>query len=467
MQLQLAEPRASWREGFADLLRLALPLIVSNLFFTVQVSIDRLFLSWYDSDATGAAFAAAMLFWAPLILLSNTAGFTATFVAQYLGAGRRERIGPLVQQALWFSVVAGGLFLLLLPLSRPLPTWAGHEPHLVALEADYFFCLCFCGLPMTVNAALTGALAGLGRPWLVIWINVVACLVNGALDYIFIFGVAGLGIPAYGIVGAGWATVAASYASMAMGLWLWWQPEFAAEYRSRERWRIEWPLLGRFLGFALPNGAQGCIDVIAWTVFTLLVGRLGGAVLAATSIVMVVNACFFIPMLGLAQAVCVQVGQRLGEDRPDLAARSAWLGFGFAGSFMSVLGVTVALMPAVFIALFESREAGDAWAQTAAYIPGMLWFVAVYSLFDATNLVFAFALRGAGDTRFVSVATLLCGVFLLLLPCWYVVEYGYGVFAAWACATLYIGGLALMFLLRFLWGPWRDMRVIEPPVVEE
>ena len=64
----------------------------------------------------------------------------------------------------------------------------------------------------------------------------------------------------------------------------------------------------------------------------MLVGRLGSAALAATSIVLVINACFFIPMLGLAQAVCVQVGQRLGEDRPDLAARSTWLGFALSGS---------------------------------------------------------------------------------------------------------------------------------------
>jgi MATE family multidrug resistance protein len=443
-----------------DLLRLALPLIVSNLFFTVQISIDRLFLSWHDAAATGAAFAGAMLFWAPMTLAGNTAGFTATFVAQYLGAGRRERIGPLVQQALWFSIVAGMLFLLLIPWCGALPLWAGHETGLAALESQYLFCLCFCALPMIVNAALTGTFAALNRPHLVIWVNVLGCVVNAVLDYVLIFGVGGL--PAFGIAGAGWATVAASYASMLLALALWWQPEFAIEFGSRRSWRVDSPLLRRYLGFAVPNGLQGGIDVVAWTVFTMLVGRLGSAALAATSIVMVVNACFFIPMLGLAQAVCVQVGQRLGEDRPDLAARSAWLGFGVAGSVMTLLGVTVALLPGVFIAIFRSREAGELWEQTAALIPGLLWFVALYSFFDSMNLVFAFALRGAGDTRFVSLATLVCGVGLLILPGWYVIELGGGIHAAWGFATLYIAGLAFTFLARFLWGPWRSLRVIEP-----
>ena len=114
-------------------------------------------------------------------------------------------------------------------------------------------------------------------------------------------------------------------------------------------------------------------------------------------------------------------------------------------------------MPNVFIATFESRDAGPSWEQTASYIPGMLWFVALYSLFDSTNLVFAFALRGAGDTRFVSLATLFCGLGLLILPGWYLTEHGFSVYAVWGSATVYIAGLALMFCAPFPGGPWRRL----------
>src|SRR5262249_58375913 len=99
----------AWKErwqgpgGGGEVMRLALPLIVSNSFWTLQITIDRVLLSRYSSDAVAAAMPAVLLFWTPLTLLQNTAGYSTTFVAQYLGAGRPQRIGPVVWQALHFS----------------------------------------------------------------------------------------------------------------------------------------------------------------------------------------------------------------------------------------------------------------------------------------------------------------------------------------------------------------------------
>ena len=451
----------SIRSTLWELLKLAFPLIVGNLFYTLQTSIDRVFLSWHDDIAPGAAFAAAMLFYAPVMLLVSTASFTSTFVAQYRGAGQPLRIGGVINQSLWFCLVTGVLFAALAPLSTTILAVAGHEPELQALEARYLFCLCFCALPMAVNAAVSGFLAGLNRPWLVLWINGVGLAVNALLDWLWI-----VGTPANAVEGAGWATVVGSYASMLFALALVWLPGFNRDFHTRSDWRPDLALLRRFLGFALPSGVQATFDVVAWTIFTLLVGRLGPAELSATNLVMVVNAIFFVPMLGLGQAICVFVGQRLGASRPDEAARGVWVGFVFAGATMTLLGVLVALTPNVFLAIFRSSEAGAVWRETAALAPTLLWFVALYSFFDSMNVVFAFALRGAGDTRYVSAMTLVCGVLLLALPCWYVTTRGWGIYWAWSCATLYIAGLGIVFLARFVQGKWRTLRVIETSVTE-
>ncbi len=442
------------------LVKLAIPLIVSNIFFTVQISIDRLLLSWYDSASTGAAFAASMVFYAPLTFLTTTASFSSTFVSQYMGARQTHRIGSIVAQALWFSVAAGALFLLFAPFSSTILGWAGHEPELLELESDYFFCLCFCVVPMTVNAAVLGFFAGIHRPAIVIWVNLVGCLVNGVLDALLIFGL--FGFPEWGIWGAGIATVAGSYVSTAVALLLYWSPPLHAEFATRTL-EFDGQRLKQFLAFAAPTGLQGGFDVVAWAIFTLFIGRLGKAVLAATSIVLLVNAWFFIPMLGLAQAVSVFVGQKLGEDRPDVAAKGVWCGFALAASSMTLLGIVVALIPQTVLTLFQSREDPELWSETASYIPTLLWFVALYSFFDSMNLIFAFALRGAGDSRFVSVATLICGIVLLLIPTYFLTEGGFGVYWMWGSATLYIAGLGFTFLGRFLAGTWRTLRVIETP----
>ncbi|MBC7353746.1 MAG: polysaccharide biosynthesis C-terminal domain-containing protein, partial [Thermogutta sp.] len=97
----------------------------------------------------------------------------------------------------------------------------------------------------------------------------------------------------------------------------------------------------------------------------------------------------------------------------------------------------------------------------------LLRFVAAYCLFDAMNLIFSGALRGAGDTRFIlRVGVLMCPIPAALT--WLGTEWlGMGLIFSWVVLTLWTCALGLIYLLRFLQGHWRDMRVIEPAVIDE
>src|SRR5690242_6030667 len=100
-------PRHPAPGGSRELLALAAPLVVSQGFMTVQVFVDTVLLAWHDPREMAASFPAVMWFWLPFGLLQVTAGYTSTFVAQYTGAGRPERVGPAVWQGIHFAVVAG------------------------------------------------------------------------------------------------------------------------------------------------------------------------------------------------------------------------------------------------------------------------------------------------------------------------------------------------------------------------
>jgi MATE family multidrug resistance protein len=100
-------------------------------------------------------------------------------------------------------------------------------------------------------------------------------------------------------------------------------------------------------------------------------------------------------------------------------------------------------------------------------VPVLLRFVAVYTLFDGINLVFSFALKGAGDTRFVTKVMMVLAWPVMVLPTWAAQEFGWGLYWAWAFASTYIIVLAMIFLLRFRGGRWKTMRVIEAAVVPE
>lgn len=445
--------------GWREVWQLALPLILANSFWTLQITVDRVLLSWHSSDAVAAAMAGVMLFWTPLTLLQSTAAYATTFVAQYLGAGRTGRVGPSVWQALYFSVASGLGFLALVPAAPAVVALGGHSPALQQLEADYFRCLCFSALPTLVTAAAGSFFTGRGDSWTVLLINAVGLVVNALLDYLLIFGQ--WGFPALGIAGAGWATVIGTAASAALAVALMLRPCYRQEFATLSGWRLDVELLGRLLRYGLPSGAQWALDALAFTVFVFVVGLMGEAELAATSITFTLNLIAVLPAVGLGQAVSVLVGQRLGEDRPALAERATWSGFQMAWLYMSLVALAYAFAPGWFVWVFRNDDDPAKWRTVAALVPVLLKFVAVYSLFDSMNLVFSFALKGAGDTRFVTVVALALSWPLMVVPAtaaWY---YGWGIALAWTFASAYIIALALVFLYRFRAGLWKSMRVIE------
>jgi MATE family multidrug resistance protein len=456
-----------WRAegGERELLKLAVPLVLSNGFLTLQLTLDRIMLSRLDSDAVGAVMPAVMVFWTCFALVQNTANYATTFVAQYVGAGRPERVGPAVWQGLYVGVLGGTLFLGLAPFAEILMSWGGHSPQVQILEAAYFRCLCFAALPMAITAAASSFFAGRGDTWTVLLINAVGMAVNGLLAYAWIYG--HWGLPALGIVGAGWATVVGSAAAALVAGGLMFRATYREIFATLSGWRLEPQLLLRLLRFGLPSGFQWFLDGLAFTAFVVLIGRLGDAELAATSIAATLNLLAFLPPMGIAQAVAVLVGQRLGQDRPDLAERSAWAGLRVAWTCMVSVAALYVLAPQALLALFQSNEDPAKWAAVAALVPALLRFIAVYCLFDSMQLVFSFALRGAGDTRFVTLAMLALSWPLMVFPVWIVAREHGPLTWAWAFATAYVIAFAFVLLVRFRHGKWKTMRVIEPVPQEE
>jgi MATE family multidrug resistance protein len=455
----VASNQKELREGGAlELLRLAIPLILSSSFLTMQIVVDRALLSQASSEAVAASVPAVALYWTPFLLLQYTANYATTFVAQYTGARRPERVGPAVWQSLHFSVVTGLAFLILIPLAEPLVALAGHSPRVRALEVQYFQCLCFAALPALIVASVNSFFAGRGATWTVAVIDATGMSVNALLAYALIFG--HWGLPELGIRGAGWATVAGSATSAVLALALFFRPRYWARFGTLSGWRFDPALFRRMMRFGLPNGVQFMLDGLAFTLFVLLVGRFGDVELAATNIAFAINVVGLLPMLGMGQAVSVVVGQRLGQDRPELAARSTWIGFWLALVYITAGAVLYLLAPEACMYLFRNMR--DARGEEVAHlVPVLLRFVALYSVFDTMNIVFAFALRGAGDTRFVTILSLFLAWPVMVLPtgaAWY---FGWGLYWAWGFASAYVIALGFAFLFRFQAGKWKSMRVIE------
>jgi MATE family multidrug resistance protein len=447
-------------EGAGAVLRLAWPLILSNSLWTLQIFIDRILLGHSGSESLAAGMASAVMFWTILTLFQNIVNYATTFVAQYTGAGRDAEVGPVVWQALYFAAAAGLVFASLAPLAGPVVALGGHTPELQRLETTYLRCLCLAGLPTLVTSAACSFFAGRGQSTTVLGINGLGLAINAVTAYALIFG--HWGFPAWGIAGAGVATVLGSSASAVLGMILLLRPRYRAACCTLGGWRFDRALLARLLRFGVPNGIFSALDALAFTLFLAFVGRLGEVQLAASTVAFTLNLVCVLPMLGIGQAVEVLVGQHLGANRPDTAARLTWVGLGLAAAFTGVIVLAYMVFPELLAGLFRGEADTARWEQILDYVPVLLRFVSLYALFDCVNLVVSFALRGAGDTQFVTRVALALPWPTMVLPTWAVWYHGWGLYWAWAFASLYIMSLAMVFLVRFRQGKWRSMRVIAP-----
>jgi MATE family multidrug resistance protein len=462
--LSPAELRHWWsgRAGYREVLALAGPLVLSTGSLSIQHFVDRMFLAWHSPEAMAATLPAGILSFTFVGFFMGTASYVNTFVAQYHGARQSHRIGPAVWQALFFSLLAGIALAALAPLAGPLFRLAGHAPELQALEMPYYRIMCYCGGLIVYSSAISGFFTGRGRPWTVMWINVGQTSINIVLDYAWIFG--RWGFPQGGIVGAAWATAASSLFSAVAFTIIFLSRTHRRDF-STHRPRLDRVILGRLMRFGLPSGFHFMLDIMSFNLFVQCVGRMGTLELGATNVALQINTLAFLPMFGFGIAAQALVGQGMGEGRADLAARATWSTFHLAFGYMALFALFYLVAPAIFVEPFAVKADPVQFIAIRRLAIVILRFVAIYCVFDTMNIVFASALKGAGDTRFVMIWSLVLGWLLMVLPTWWASGQGTaGIYYAWAALSLYVIAIGIVFLARFLQGKWIDLRVIESPL---
>lgn len=447
-------------ERWKSILTIAWPLIVANSFWNLQMTIDRLFLAEYSTEAMGAAVAVMGVFWTPMALLQQTAAYVTTFVAQYLGAQRNSMIGPAVWQSLYVSTIGGLLFLLLIFSAQSVFSFMGHAPNIQRLEADYFIAMCFSALPTALVAAASGYFTGLGRTQVIMQINGVGLVANAILDYFMILGKGGF--PKMGIYGAGVATAIGTAIAALYGLILVFKDKERREYHLTSDWQFNGELMKRFIRFGVPSGLQWALEGLAFSIFLIIIGRaaLGDAALASSSIVVTVMMLSILPALGMAQATSVLVGQYLGEKKPQEAESAVWAGWQVTIMYILFAGLTFVLFPGFYLSWFKNAENAALWAQVSIMVPYLLMFVATFTCADSVNLIFSFSLKGAGDTKFVTAVALILPWPLMVTPTFFLKDLEGGVYYAWGAATVFSIAQASIFWRRFVGGKWKQMSVI-------
>lgn len=447
--------------GYADVLKLALPLILSTGAWSIQQFIDRMFLSWYSPEAIAASVPAGMLNYTFLIIFLGIGGYLATFIAQHFGAKQYKMVGKVVWQGVYLSIMAAFIVTSIVLFSESIFEIMGHEPAVQAQEIIYFDILCYGSIFAVLSSVFSSFFNGLGKTGIVLIANLIACALNVVLDYILIFGV--FGLPAMGIAGAGWGTVISAIALIFIYLFFMMKKEHRKKFGLLSGWRIDFNLIKRVLSFGTPNGIQGFIEIFGFTIFMIIIGRFGLFQAAAANIVINIFTLGLLPLIGCSIAVSILVGQNLGQGKPEHAEYGAWSAMHIMLLYMGVLSCTYLFLPETFLIPFGLNQAdSNSFAKISEIAVILIRFMAPYSMLCVVFNILSGAIKGAGDTKFAMGIMFFTSTFFQIIPVYLIIEvFGGGLIAAWGSLNGFALACSILFLLRFRMGKWKSMLIID------
>ena len=465
------------RGGIADVSKVAFPLVIASIGHGVNLFTDRVMLSNYAEAAMAAAFPAGLTSFAMSCIFLGIVGYAGVFVAQYTGAGLPKNAGKAVWQSVFLALIGGSVMALTTIWAREIFNWYGHDISLRPMEVGYYQILSWFGFVPLVSAAFSTFWSGRAKTGFIMIVNLLVTSFNIPLNAVLIFGLKfSLGswqitIPEMGISGAAWGTIGAGAIGLAAYLIGFSTPEARKCFGT---WSNPFApdIFKRLLRFGTPNGVQLVLDLATFNIFVVLLGKISVDVLTASTVAMSAYSLAFNPMIGFGQAASILVGQGVGAGDIAFAERSVRSCRLLVVCYSAVMLIVFIIFPEVIFQMFDLES------EKVRHLSRiMLIFTSGYLLFDAFNILYGNAVKGAGDTRFVMWVGIALGWLLYALPCtaayfllssqWATGYFGEAkaqnicVWTLWWICDIYIILLGGAFYWRYRQGKWKKMNVID------
>ncbi len=442
--------------------KLAWPLVVIQLLQVTYNVGDTFWLGALSPNAVGAVSLAFPLLF---LVIAVGAGFTtagAILIAQHTGA-ESGKGGLIAGQTISFiSLVAIALgiigYFATDPMLAVLPADSATQEAILPLAGEYLR-IFFLGVPFVFGFFVFAALMrGYGNTRAPMRVMVISVVINLAIDPLLIFGVGPL--PRLEVAGAAVATVISRGIATAIGFYLLYYTDVGPDIQLVHfRPRLEY--VTDIVKLGVPTALEQSMTALALVAMTAIVVTFPPAVVAAYGLGNRLISLAFLPAMGLGQATDSIVGQNLGADRADRAAKATWIAAGAIAGIMSLAGALAFLFPEPFVSVFVTAdEAGR--AETIAYGVTYLQFAAFAFVFMGVMQVIQGAFRGAGNTKTALVFAVL-GLWIVRVPVTYYLIFvaGWGTTGIWTGVVVgdVVGAIAAV--AWFTRGTWKESIVDE------
>ncbi|MFH1615541.1 MAG: MATE family efflux transporter [Planctomycetota bacterium] len=457
VQSRAAEDARS-ETSIAYMMKLAAPMIVTNISFTVMQFVDRLMVSRLGTDALAAVLPAGFLCFVPGSFAIGVSTSINTFVSQSLGRGNLRDCSSYCWQAIYMGMVYAII------TASVLWVWAPHIFHLmghpepvIVMEVTYLRILLYSQIWTVLIWSCSQFFMGVHRPVITMYASLVGQVINVFANYVLIFGK--FGAPAMGIAGAGWGTFMGVAAGAVIRFIAFLTGDTSKRFQSRASLRIDFSKMGGILRVGIPAGIAMAVNVSLWGMCLFwLVGMFGKESLAATSAVFACVNVSVMPIVGISTALTAAVGRSIGMGHKGLAMKQTSTSLRIAVVYMGLAGVCF---------FFFREHLMHLWSDDRQVIGiGMNLFIcaAIFQIFDAATIIYTGALRGAGDTRWLAAISAFSSTIILGLGGYFLVQLApeFGAVGPWIACTANVIFVGLANRWRFKSMRWAQINIFRP-----
>jgi len=379
------------RTALAELVKLAWPIAAAMCGETLLGLVDTKLVGGLGAAALGGVGVATTFMFLAYAMVWGIMRGVKVRASHAVGRGAGED-GVRYAQT---GVVIGALLGVVIAIAgrdvSPVLRLARIDDSLIPYARD-FFAMVTLGAPATaVVAALTQHRQAIGDSRTPMFVGIAGNVFNAVVAYALIYG--RFGLPALGVRGGALGTAITEWLEAFAMLAILWR-DARAHARSTLGFRAA---LFEVLSLGVPTGLHFVGELLAFTLFTVLIGGLGATEIAAHQLALATIRTSFLPGLAISEAACVMVGRALGAGSLPAADRATSAAIKLAAGFMAACGIVFAVLGGTIARVFTDD------ANVAHTAQRLLWVAAVFQVLDAVNIVLRGALRGAKDVRFAAV----------------------------------------------------------------
>jgi putative MATE family efflux protein len=434
---------------FTKLVLFALPFLASNIVQSFYNVADMLIVgNFAGSDGTismsGVNIGGQITFILTNVVIGLCMGATV-LIGQYVGSGNRTGLKRVTATIITLLlVIAVFITVVMLIFKGPVLRLIQTPPEAFA-ESDRYLTVTVIGVVFIFGYnALAGILRGMGNSKQPFYFVLIACVVNIALDLVFV------AVFHWDAFGAALATVISQALSMFLCIVYMVKHGFQFDFKLSS-FRIYGDQLAHIIKIGLPTCIQNGVISFSFLFLTAIVNVVGGvSASAAVGAVGKFNSFAFMPTMAISASIAAMAAQNIGAGRLDRAVQAARIGTVFSAGVTYAFFVLVQAFPAPILRLF-----GD----DPAMIRDGVTYLRSFS-FDFLIIPFVFCINGfligGGHTMFTLLNSLLSSVLLRVPVCYFLgVSAGWGLFGVGLGAPAASAGTLLLIAGYLVSGKWR------------